>query len=85
VLAVHNDRRAFPKDVKVLLRKSQIKFPSDNLTLDIVRCSTWSQGHLNRQSIILLHCLGVPIDYFMRKQKIAKSFICLDSIQDRIN
>lgn len=65
---------------QVILRKSQVKFPSDNLTLDIVRCATFSQGFLNRQIITLLHCLGVPIDYFLRKQQRAKQYISLESI-----
>jgi uncharacterized membrane protein len=69
---------------QVILRKSQVKFPSENLTLDIVRCATFSQGFLNRQIITLLHCLGVPIDYFLRKQQRAKQYISLESIQSRL-
>ena len=50
-----------------MLRKSQVKFPSENLTLEVVRCATFSQGYLNKQVILLLHSLGVPVDYFMKK------------------
>jgi RNA-dependent RNA polymerase len=51
VLAVCNDLSKFKdgdKEYKILLRNSQVKFQSDNLTLDIVRCATFSQGFLNR-------------------------------------
>ena len=45
VLAVNHDPDIFHIDgvhYKVLLRKSQVKFPSDYLSLDIVRCATYS-------------------------------------------
>lgn len=56
VLVVGNDEKLFEKEEKkedegnyqILLRKSQIKFPSDNFSLDIVRCATFSLGFLNR-------------------------------------
>ena len=60
VLAVADDIKMFKKqdgtEFKVLLRPSQVKFPSENFTLDIIRCATFSQGFLNRQIITLLHC-----------------------------
>jgi len=88
VLAVNPDSEIYNTEeggqALVLLRNSQVKFPSDNLSLDIVRCATFSQGYLNRQVITLLHCLGVPIEYFLRKQQIAKQHIQLDSIRSRI-
>lgn len=61
-----------------------MKFPSENLTLEVVRCATYSQGYLNKQVILLLHSLGVPIDYFMKKQHIAKQFFDLGFNLDRI-
>jgi hypothetical protein len=32
----------------IRLRESQIKFPSNDLSLNVVRCATYSQGYLNR-------------------------------------
>ena len=34
--------------VVVCLRESQIKFASNDLSLNVVRCATYSQGYLNR-------------------------------------
>jgi hypothetical protein len=85
VLVVNNNTALFEKhNCQVLLRNSQVKFPSVNLSLDIVRCATFSQGYLNRQIIMLLHCLGVPIEFFLRKQQIAKQHVQLESIQRRM-
>ena len=55
------------KQQKVLLqlRKSQIKFNATTLTLDVCQSSTFIQGYLNRQIIVLMHCLGVSKDYFI--------------------
>ena len=53
--------------IQVQLRDSQIKFPSPDLSLNIIRMATFSQGFLNRQIITLLHCLGVPEEYFIMK------------------
>ena len=50
----------------VVLRDSQIKFKSNDLGLNVVRCATYSQGYLNRQVIILLNCLGVPAEVFLK-------------------
>ena len=36
-------------------------------SLNVIRCSTFSQGFLNRQFIIALSDLGVPDDYFLKK------------------
>ena len=54
---------------QIRLRKSQTKFSSDDLSFNVIRCSTFGQGYLNRSLIILLSSLGVPDDYFMRKQR----------------
>ena len=54
---------------QIQLRKSQTKFSSDDLSFNVIRCSTFGQGYLNRSLIILLSSLGVPDDYFMRKQR----------------
>lgn len=47
------------------VRPSMIKFKSDDLGLEIIRCATFSQGYLNRQVIMLLECLGVEDDVFL--------------------
>ena len=52
---------------KVQLRNSQTKFPSKDLSLNVIRCSTYSQGFLNRSIIQLLHCLGIETEYFIFK------------------
>ena len=54
---------------QVYLRDSQIKFSSPDLTLNVIRCSRWSQGFLNRQLINLLYSIGVPSDYFEQAQQ----------------
>jgi RNA-dependent RNA polymerase len=53
---------------QVQLRESQIKFEAADLSLNIIRASTFGQGYLNRQVIQLLYCLGVPEHYFVRLQ-----------------
>ena len=62
---------------QIHLRKSQTKFGSDDLTFNIIRCSTFGQGYFNRSLIILLSSLGVPDEYFVRKQRKAKDLIDL--------
>ena len=47
------------------MRQSQIKFKSNDYFLEAVRGSTFTQGYLNRQVILLLSCLGVPDEVFM--------------------
>ena len=59
----------------IRLRESQIKFPSNDLTFNVVRCATYSQGYLNRQLIILLSCLGVPDQIFIDLQRKAKQHV----------
>lgn len=81
------DKKLFQRDgqnYKILLRNSQLKFPSENLSLEVVRCATFSQGYLNRQTILLFHCVGAPIGYFIRKQQIAKQICDLNFNLDRI-
>ena len=55
--------------LKIQLRKSNIKFSSEDLSLNIVRCATASQGYLNRQMIVMLNCLGVPDTVFLEMQR----------------
>jgi len=50
----------------VELRPSQVKFESQDHYLEVIRCSTFSQGYLNRQVILLLSNLGVQDDVFLR-------------------
>ena len=88
MLAVADDIKMFKKqdgtEYKVLLRPSQVKFPSENFTLDIIRCATFSQGFLNRQIITLLHCQGVPAEFFLSKQSAAKEFLSIESLYQRL-
>jgi hypothetical protein len=47
------------------VRPSMIKFESTDTELGIIRCSSFSQGYLNRQIIVLLSSLGVPNNIFI--------------------
>ncbi len=44
--------------------------------MEVIRCSTFSQGYLNRQVILLLSNLGVPDHVFMKH--LEKSLKSLD-------
>lgn len=35
----------------------------------MIRCAKFSQGFLNRHIVILLHCIGVPSQFFLSAQK----------------
>jgi hypothetical protein len=52
----------------VQLRASQLKFHSPDLSFNVIRPATFSPGFLNRQTIQLLQCAGVPQSYFLQKQ-----------------
>lgn len=52
-------------------RKSQIKFESKDNFLEVIRCSTFSQGYYNRQVILLLSTLGVPDNVFETHLEVA--------------
>ena len=67
----------------VCLRQSQTKFKSDDLSLNVIRCSTFGQGYLNRSIISLLHSLGVPEEFFLLKQRQAIGLVSLDSMRER--
>ncbi|KAF4457308.1 putative RNA-dependent RNA polymerase (RdRP) SAD-1 [Fusarium austroafricanum] len=57
----------WPNDTKVMevhIRKSQKKFESDSKGLEIIRCAALATATLNRQTITILECLGVPITSF---------------------
>lgn len=62
-----------------------IKFPSPDLTLNVIRCSRWSQGFLNRQVINLLYSLGVPIDYFKQAQQKALDMVTPERVKLLLN
>jgi len=64
----------------IRLRESQIKFPSNDLSFNVVRCATYSQGYLNRQLIILMSCLGVPDQVFIELQRKAKQQVQVQEI-----
>ena len=68
----------------IQVRNSQIKFESDDLGLNVVRCATFSQGYLNRQIIILLNCLGVPEEIFIDLQRKAKDYAQLSEIYKKL-
>ena len=51
----------------------------------MIRCSTFGQGYLNRSIILLLNCIGVSDDYFIRKQRQAKELVDLDCVRERLN
>jgi RNA-dependent RNA polymerase len=53
------------KDIEVHIRKSQEKFSSEFNGLEIVRLSNYTTATLNRQTISILSCLGVPDQVFM--------------------
>ena len=54
---------------KVSLRPSQRKFNAQSTLLEIVKPSRFSAATLNRQTITILSCLGVPDEVFMRLQR----------------
>ncbi|XP_006647856.1 probable RNA-dependent RNA polymerase 1 [Oryza brachyantha] len=54
---------------KLSLRKSMLKFQSDNTTVDVLAYSKYQPGFLNRQLITLLSTLGVRDSVFELKQK----------------
>lgn len=53
------------KDIEVHIRKSQEKFSSEFNGLEIIRLSHYATATLNRQTISILSCLGVPDAAFM--------------------
>ncbi|KAI0803554.1 RNA dependent RNA polymerase-domain-containing protein [Xylaria sp. FL0064] len=54
---------------KVSLRPSQKKFKAQSALLEIIKPSRFSVATLNRQTITILSCLGVPDEAFMRLQQ----------------
>ncbi|KAJ4264024.1 hypothetical protein NW762_006063 [Fusarium torreyae] len=52
------------KGMEVHIRESQKKFVSDSKGLEIIRCAALATATLNRQTITILECLGVPIKSF---------------------
>ncbi|EEE57765.1 hypothetical protein OsJ_08301 [Oryza sativa Japonica Group] len=54
---------------KLSLRKSMLKFQSDNITVDVLAYSKYQPGFLNRQLITLLSTLGVRDSVFEQKQE----------------
>ena len=50
------------------LRKSQVKFQSENYELGICKNASFTQGYLNRQIILLLVALGIPQEVIIKKQ-----------------
>lgn len=57
--------RKYAEKMEVCLRKSQIKFSSEASSLEIIKCAKSTTATLNRQIIIILEHLGVPIKSFM--------------------
>ncbi|KAJ7954353.1 RNA-dependent RNA polymerase [Quillaja saponaria] len=54
---------------KLSLRKSMLKYESDNTKLDVLACSKFQPCFLNRQLITLLSTLGVKDHIFEKKQR----------------
>ncbi|KAK4165762.1 RNA-dependent RNA polymerase [Cladorrhinum sp. PSN259] len=54
------------KGTAVQVRPSQEKFSAEYNGLEIVRCSQFSAATLNRQTITVLSCLGVPDNVFVQ-------------------
>lgn len=50
---------------EVHIRRSQQKFTAIYNGLEIIRCSKFSSASLNRQTITILSCLGVPDEVFL--------------------
>lgn len=53
------------KGTEVHVRPSQEKFSATYNGLEVIRCSQFSCATLNRQTISILSCLGVPDDVFI--------------------
>lgn len=53
------------KGTEIHIRPSQEKFCSEYNGLEIIRCSQFSCATLNRQTILILSCLGVPDEVFI--------------------
>jgi RNA-dependent RNA polymerase len=58
------------KGIEVHVRPSQEKFSAEFNGLEIIRCSQFSCATLNRQTILILSCLGVPDDVFIDMMKV---------------
>ncbi|KAF5665654.1 RNA-dependent RNA polymerase SAD-1 [Fusarium heterosporum] len=52
------------KNMQVHVRESQKKFESNSKGLEIIRCATMATATLNRQMIVILESLGVPLRSF---------------------
>ncbi|KAK4102128.1 RdRP-domain-containing protein [Parathielavia hyrcaniae] len=52
------------KGTEVHIRLSQEKFSAEYNGLEIIRCAQFSCATLNRQTILILSCLGVPDEVF---------------------
>ncbi len=61
VLALWQDA----KGTEVHVRPSQEKFSAEYNGLEIIRCAQFSSATLNRQTISILSCLGVPDEVFI--------------------
>ena len=63
----------FKDSVKIHTRKSMSKFDLDpkkmNVDLEIIRCSSYSPGYLNKQIISILWANGVNEEYLLKIQK----------------
>lgn len=55
----------YARRMEVCLRKSQIKFSTEANNLEIIKCARATTATLNRQTIVILEHLGVPIPAFM--------------------
>lgn len=53
------------RGAEVHIRKSQEKFSAEFNGLEVIRCSQFASATLNRQTISILSCLGVPDEVFV--------------------
>ncbi|RDA82891.1 hypothetical protein CP532_4354 [Ophiocordyceps camponoti-leonardi (nom. inval.)] len=54
------------KGMTVMVRESQEKFKAEFNGLEIIRCARRATATLNRQTIPILECLGVPVSAFTK-------------------
>ena len=72
------------KGIEVQVRASQFKFDSASSELEIIRCSEFWQPFLNRQLIMVLEALGVPVRNFMDMQQATIDSINLAMRDERV-
>ncbi|BEJ14161.1 hypothetical protein CspHIS471_0313350 [Cutaneotrichosporon sp. HIS471] len=67
---------------EVLLRKSQVKFNSDQVKLNVIRATHYQPAFLNRQFIMIMEANGVPQELFL--ELFDRALEKLQGFEDRI-